>query len=138
MQSYTVAGVWESPARQLSYQGKDAIGRNYHTMASSLSDLGIYPIDRFATADRVTDDTIVKFTLTGNEFKNAPVLSSASRTDGLQVLSVDGATLVALQRRLHDTMALICIAFGNCRAASVVWCCRAEARLHCPAVFISR
>ena len=84
MQSYTVAGVWESPARQLSYQGKDAIGRNYHAMASSLSDLEIYPIDRFATADRVTDDTIVKFTLIGNGFKNASVPSSAPRTDGLQ------------------------------------------------------
>ena len=50
---------------------------------------------------------------------------------GPQVLRGGGATWVALQRRLHDTMALICKAFGDCRPAGVVWCCRTEARFYC-------
>jgi hypothetical protein len=53
------------------------------------------------------------------------------------VFRVGGATCVALQCRLHAPMALICKAFGDCRPAGVVWCCRTEARLHWHSVCLS-
>ncbi len=68
---YTDDAIWECPARNLRFTGKEEIGNNYRAMAASLCDLEIYPIDRFATEDRVVDDTIVRFTLTGSGFKNA-------------------------------------------------------------------
>ena len=40
----------------------------------------------------------------------------------LSALAVQHWLLV--QRRLYETMALICKAFCDCRPASVVWCCR--------------
>ncbi len=68
---YTDDAVWECPARNLRLTGKEEIGNNYRAMAASLRDLEIHPIDRFSTEDRVVDDTIVRFTLVGNGFKNA-------------------------------------------------------------------
>ncbi len=68
---YTDDAVWECPARNLRFVGKEEIGNNYRAMAASLRDLEIHPIDRFATEDRVVDDTIVRFTLVGDGFKNA-------------------------------------------------------------------
>ncbi len=68
---YTDDAVWECPARNLRFTGKEAIGNNYRAMASSLRDLEIFPIDRFATEERVVDDTIVRFMLIGDGFKNA-------------------------------------------------------------------
>ncbi len=73
LELYTEDAIWECPARSLFLVEKEAIGNNYRAMASSLRDLEILPIDRFATDDRVTDDSIVRFTLTGNGFRNAPV-----------------------------------------------------------------
>lgn len=70
---YTDDAIWECPARGLRFTGKEEIGNNYRAMAASLRDLEIYPIDRFATEDRVVDDTIVRFTLIGSGFKNAHV-----------------------------------------------------------------
>jgi hypothetical protein len=72
----------------------------------------------------MTDDTIIKFTLTGNGFKNVPV-PIGSTVLAIQALRVGSATLVALQHRLHDPITLICIAFCDRCPTSGVWCCRA-------------
>jgi uncharacterized protein YjiS (DUF1127 family) len=70
---YTDDIVWESPARDLIFQGKEAVANNYRNMFSSIRDIEVQPFERFATEDRVVDDAIVKFTLVGDGFVNAPV-----------------------------------------------------------------
>ncbi|HWO71979.1 MAG TPA: nuclear transport factor 2 family protein [Dehalococcoidia bacterium] len=71
---YTDDIVWESPARQLRFEGKAAVAANYRRMFSSLdfATFELEPIERFATEDRVVDDCRVRFTLTGDGFANAP------------------------------------------------------------------
>jgi uncharacterized protein YjiS (DUF1127 family)/ketosteroid isomerase-like protein len=70
---YTDDIVWESPARDLIFQGKKAVANNYRNMLSSIRDIEVQPLQRFATEDQVVDDAIVKFTLVGDGFVNAPV-----------------------------------------------------------------
>lgn len=71
---YTDDIVWESPARNLRFEGKEAVAANYRRMFSSLdfASFELEPIERFATEDRVVDDCRVRFTLTGDGFANAP------------------------------------------------------------------
>jgi uncharacterized protein YjiS (DUF1127 family)/ketosteroid isomerase-like protein len=68
---YTDDIVWESPLRNLIFRGKEAVANNYRRMFSSLKDIEIQPLERFATEHRVVDDAIVKFTLIGDGFINA-------------------------------------------------------------------
>jgi hypothetical protein len=70
---YTDDIVWESPARDLIFQGKKAVANNYRNMFSSIRDIEVQSLERFATEHRVVDDSIVKFTLIGDGFINAPV-----------------------------------------------------------------
>ena len=65
--------VWESPLRGAVYRGKKEIRENYLRLFSSMKIVVLEPLDRFATADRVVDDTLVKFTLAGDGFVNAPL-----------------------------------------------------------------
>ncbi len=71
---YTDDVVWESPARGLRFEGKEAVAANYRRMFSSLdfASFELEPIERFATEDRVVDDCRVRFTLTGDGFIHAP------------------------------------------------------------------
>jgi ketosteroid isomerase-like protein len=74
LELYTDDIVWESPARNLRFEGKPAVASNYRRMFSSL-DFATFetePIERFATEDRVVDDCRVRFTITGDGFVNAP------------------------------------------------------------------
>lgn len=68
---YTDDIVWESPSRNLIFRGKEAVANNYRSMFSSIKDIEIQPLERFATEHRVVDDAIVKFTLTGDGFIHA-------------------------------------------------------------------
>ena len=61
---YTDDVVWEAPARNLIFTGKDAVATNYRGIFGSMENLEFKNLDRFATEDRVTDDSIVSFTLT--------------------------------------------------------------------------
>jgi hypothetical protein len=49
---YTDDIVWESPARDLIFQGKEAVANNYRNMFSSIRDIEVQPLERFATEDR--------------------------------------------------------------------------------------
>jgi uncharacterized protein YjiS (DUF1127 family)/ketosteroid isomerase-like protein len=69
---YTDDIVWESPSRNLIFRGKEAVANNYRGMFSSLKNIAIQPLERFATEHRVVDDAIVRFILTGDGFINAP------------------------------------------------------------------
>ena len=61
---YTDDIVWEAPARNLIFCGKEAVAANYRGIFGSMENIEFKNLDRFATEDRVTDDSIVSFTLT--------------------------------------------------------------------------
>lgn len=65
--------VWEAPARGLRFEGKEAVGANYRAMFASVKDIAFQNLDRFATHNRVADDSIVTFRLTGDGFVNFPI-----------------------------------------------------------------
>jgi ketosteroid isomerase-like protein len=70
---YTDDIVWEAPARRLIFRGKQAVADNYRKMFASIQNIRITPLQRFATEDRVVDDCIVTFKLTGDGATNIPV-----------------------------------------------------------------
>jgi ketosteroid isomerase-like protein len=69
---YTEDIVWEAPARGVLRQGKEPVKENYLAMFASAKDIELIPLQRFGTEDRVVDDTIARFTLTGDGWINAP------------------------------------------------------------------
>jgi len=69
---YTDDVVWEAPLRRVLREGKEAAKENYLAMFASIADPELIPLQRFATEDRVVDDTIARFTLTGDGWINAP------------------------------------------------------------------
>lgn len=70
---YTDDIVLEFPGRGLVFEGKQAIKANYRRMFQAIEDIELYPLDRFATEDRVVDDMLVHCTLTGPGMDGAPV-----------------------------------------------------------------
>ena len=70
---YTDDAIWESPARGLIFEGKEATAANYRRMFASLRNVEFHQVQRFATEDRVVDDSIVTFDLIGDGMVNAPL-----------------------------------------------------------------
>lgn len=70
---YTDDITWEAPARQLLLHGKQATAENYREMFGSMADVTVTPLRRFATEERVVDDSIATFTVTGDGIVNAPL-----------------------------------------------------------------
>ena len=73
LELYTDDIVWEAPARNLVFQGKEDVGNNYRKIFASIRDVEFRNLQRFATEDRVTDDSILTFVLTGEGFLPLPV-----------------------------------------------------------------
>ncbi len=73
LELYTDDIIWEAPARNLIFKGKRAVGANYRKMFASARDIEFRTLQRFATENRVTDDSIVTFQLTGDGFVNFPL-----------------------------------------------------------------
>lgn len=67
---YTDDIVLEMPARDIRLDNKADISANYRATFGSMADIELNPLDRFATEDRVVDDMLVRFTLTGDGLKN--------------------------------------------------------------------
>ncbi len=72
LELYTDDIVWESPARDLVFRGKQATGDNYRRMFASFQVEEFRCLDRFATEDRVIDDSVATLTITGPGVANAP------------------------------------------------------------------
>ena len=70
---YTDDVVWEAPARNLVLKGKKAVADNYREMFSGFKNLKFRTLDRFATEDRVVDDSVISFDLTKGGFFSLPV-----------------------------------------------------------------
>jgi hypothetical protein len=69
---YSEDAVWETPARRVSYQGRDRIKEMYLRIFRSIEDVSFHPVERFATPDRVFDDMWATFRLIGDGFENCP------------------------------------------------------------------
>src|SRR5690606_3049290 len=80
MALYTDDIVLEVPGRALRFASRAAIEENYRRMFGSMTEIEIEPLDRFATMDRVVDDMIARFRLTGDGMVNAP-LAIGSRVE---------------------------------------------------------
>jgi hypothetical protein len=70
---YTDDIIWESPARGLRFAGKAATAENYRRMFGSMTGVQVTPLSRFASADRVVDDSVMRFRLVGDGVVNAPL-----------------------------------------------------------------
>jgi hypothetical protein len=69
---YTDDAVWEAPARKVSYQGRDLIKKMYLRVFNGVLDFEFKPVERWATPERVFDDSYVSFKIAGNAFENCP------------------------------------------------------------------
>lgn len=70
---YTDDVVLEVPSRGLRFDTLESIRDNYVRMFASMAEVEMQPIDRFATADRVVDECLVRLRLVGDGMVNAPV-----------------------------------------------------------------
>ena len=70
---YTDDIVWESPVRNLVFRGKEAVGDNYRKMFASFTVEEFRRLQRFATEDRVVDDSVLTLVLSGNAMDDPPV-----------------------------------------------------------------
>ncbi len=73
MALYAPGIVLEVPGRGLRFDTLAAIEANYRRMFAAMADIELHPLDRFATADRVVDDMLVRFRLVGPGMDNAPL-----------------------------------------------------------------
>lgn len=61
---YTEDIIWEAPAPNglnRSFYGKEAVAESYRELFASMGNVQFQPLQRFATEDRVVDDSIVTF-----------------------------------------------------------------------------
>ncbi len=72
LELYTDDIVWESPARRLVFRGKEATGAMYRRMFESFQVEEFRQLQRFATEDRVVDDSVARVVLAGDGVPNAP------------------------------------------------------------------
>ncbi len=70
---YTDDIMWESPVRGQVLSGKSAAGENYRRMFGAMADMKVIPLRRFATEDRVVDDSLATFRLVDDGVVNAPL-----------------------------------------------------------------
>ncbi|HEX8187781.1 MAG TPA: nuclear transport factor 2 family protein [Pyrinomonadaceae bacterium] len=72
LELYTDDIVWESPARSLVFRGKEATGAMYRRMFDSFRVEEFRCLQRFATEERVVDDSVATVVLAGDGVENAP------------------------------------------------------------------
>lgn len=72
LELYTDDIVWESPARSLVFRGKEATGEMYRRMFDSFQVEEFRCLQRFATEERVVDDSVATVVLAGDGVPNAP------------------------------------------------------------------
>jgi ketosteroid isomerase-like protein len=70
---YTDDIVWEAPSRFVRLQGKAAVDDNYRQIFRTIKNIQWRCLDRFATEDRVVDDSIISFEVAAEGFMPLPV-----------------------------------------------------------------
>ena len=79
---YTDDVVWEAPARGLLFRDKKDVAGNYRKMFASMKDVEVRNLQRFATEDRVFDDSILHCKVIGPDFLPVPVGSNIEMRTG--------------------------------------------------------
>jgi ketosteroid isomerase-like protein len=72
LELYTDDIVWEAPARNLVFRGKKDVADNYRKIFSSVREVKFRNLQRFATDNRVVDDSILTFELIQDGFLPLP------------------------------------------------------------------
>jgi ketosteroid isomerase-like protein len=76
LDTFTDDIVWEAPAPNglnRSFSGKDAVAKNYRELFASMREVKFQFLQRFATEDRVVDDSIVTFEVARDGYWHFPV-----------------------------------------------------------------
>jgi ketosteroid isomerase-like protein len=73
LELYTDDVVWEAPSRFVRLQGKTAVADNYRQIFRTIKNAQWRCLDRFATEDRVVDDSIISFEVAAEGFIPLPV-----------------------------------------------------------------
>jgi ketosteroid isomerase-like protein len=76
LEMYTDDIIWEAPAPNglnRSFAGKEAVARNYRELFASMRNVEFEPLQRFATEDRVVDDSLVSFEVVRDGYWHFPV-----------------------------------------------------------------
>lgn len=75
LDTFTDDIVWEAPAPNglnRSFTGKEAVARNYRELFASMRDVKFQALQRFATEDRVVDDSVVTFEVAADGYWHFP------------------------------------------------------------------
>jgi ketosteroid isomerase-like protein len=81
LETFTDDVVWEAPAPNglnRSFTGKEAVANNYRQLWASMRNVNFQPLQRFATEDRVVDDSNVTFEVTKDGYWHFPVGSKVA------------------------------------------------------------
>lgn len=81
LETFTDDVVWEAPAPNglnRSFRGKKAVENNYRLLWASMRDVNFQPLQRFATEDRVVDDSTVTFEVARNGYWHFPTGSKVT------------------------------------------------------------
>jgi ketosteroid isomerase-like protein len=70
---YTDDIIWEAPSRHLQLQGKTSVADNYRQLFRAIKNIQWRCLDRFATEERVVDDSVVTFEVASEGFIPLPV-----------------------------------------------------------------
>ena len=76
LETFTDDVVWEAPASNglnRSFTGKEAVANNYRQLWASMRNVNFQPLQRFATEDRVVDDSNVTFEVAKDGYWHFPV-----------------------------------------------------------------
>jgi len=76
LETFTDDVVWEAPAPNgldRRFAGKEAAAKNYRELFASMRDVRFQLLQRFATEDRVVDDSIVTFEVAKDGYWHFPV-----------------------------------------------------------------
>ena len=76
LETFTDDVVWDAPAPNglnRSFSGKEAAGNNYRRLWGAMRNVKFQPVQRFATEDRVVDDSIITFEVAKDGYWNFPV-----------------------------------------------------------------
>ncbi len=76
LETFTEDALWEAPAPNglnRSFTGKPAVAENYRRLWASMRNVNFQPLQRFATEDRVVDDSLVTFEVARDGYWHFPV-----------------------------------------------------------------
>lgn len=76
LETFTDDIVWQAPAPNglnRCFSGKEAVARNYRDLFASMREVTFEPLQRFATEERVVDDSLVTFEVVKAGYWHFPV-----------------------------------------------------------------